>query len=89
MILKENIIDTIYDILKKEFRFKGSNEEECMNISLTSPYFNLGGIQLYQLLMRIEETYNIYFEPSDIEKNGFFTLEDVIKIVEIKVLSYK
>lgn len=85
MILQDNIIDTIYDILKKEFRFRGSNQEKCMNISLTSPYFNLGGIQIYQLLMRIEETYNIYFEPSDIEKHGFLTLANVKEAIETKI----
>lgn len=89
MILQDNIIDTIYDILVKEFGFKESFREESMDVPLTSSYFNLDGIQLYQLLMRIEEIYNVYIEPTDIEKSGLFTLTNVKRTIESKILKYE
>jgi len=85
MRTQDVIMDTIKDIMVIKFSFKGDIREESMNIPLTSAYFNLGGIQLYQLLMCIEDAFNIYIEPDDIVERGFYTLENIKKLVESKL----
>mgnify|MGYP000858720471 CR=1 FL=1 len=82
---ENSVIDTIKDILLIKFEFTGDIHEETMNLPLTSYYFNFTGIQLYQLLMCIEEEFNIYFKPEDISKNSFFTLAEIQKSVELKL----
>lgn len=85
MRIQDSVTDIIIDILKVKFGFSGDIQEETMNIPLTSSHFNLSGTQLYQLLMYIEETFSIYFEPEDIAENGFFTLADIQRSIEYKM----
>ncbi len=85
MRIQDSVIDTIGNILKTKFGFNESFQEEMLYVPLTSSRFKLSGIQLYQLLMCIEEAFDIFFEPEDISENGFFTLADIQKSVEAKL----
>lgn len=85
MRTQDTVIDTIKDILKNKFEFNETLKKETMDIPLTSYPFNLTGVQLYQLLMCIEEAFNIFFETEDIVENGFFTLSDIQRSVKTKL----
>ncbi len=89
MRTQDTVIDTIKDILIIKFGFRGNLQEEAMDIPLTSSHFNFSGIQLYQLLMCIEEVFGIYFEPEDVAENGFFTLSDIQRSVKSKLYMCK
>lgn len=82
---REDITKDICYILNTEFHVKNEITDEKQKLPLTSFFFGLNAIQLYQFLMEVEEKYNIYFHASEIEENGFGTVEEVVRLIELKL----
>lgn len=81
----ERIIEEICQMLGKDFNVKDEITEDKQKLPLTSFSFGLNAAQLYQLLMAVEEKYNIYFAVSEIEKNGFGTVEEIARLVQLNL----
>ena len=84
-ITRENITKDICHMLNIEFHVRNEIMEDKWNLPLTSFFFGLNAVQLYQLLMAVGEKYNIYFNASEIEENGFGTLEEIIRLIQLKL----
>lgn len=83
--IRESIARDICYMLNMEFHVSNKITNDKWSLPLTSFFFDLNAIQLYQLLMAVEEKYNIYFEVSEIEENGFGTVEEIVKLIQLKL----
>lgn len=77
---EEKILNTICQVLTEKFDLVFELNDETTTISLFERPFLLSAIQLYQLLMILEEKFCVYFTPEEIQKNGFFTIEEILKL---------
>lgn len=82
---RESITKNICHILNTEFHVKDKITDDKQKLPLTSFFFGLNAIQLYQFLMAVEEKYDIYLSASEIEENGFETVEKVVNLVQLKL----
>lgn len=79
---EEKILNTICKVLTEKFNLAFELNDEIMTISLFERPFLLSAIQLYQLLMILEEKFCVYFTAEEIRKNGFFTIEEILKLFQ-------
>ncbi len=82
---RESITKDICYLLSSEFHVRNEITDDKQKLPLTSFFFRLNAVQLYQLLMAVEEKYNIYFNASEIEENGFGTVEEVVRLIQLKL----
>lgn len=82
---KENIMAYICQLINENFNVRHEATADNRNVPLTSSFFGLSAIQLYQILMAVEEKYNVYFSVSKIEDNGFLTVDDIARLVQMNL----
>ncbi len=75
----------IKNILEKRFEIGFHITEEFMTSALTAPPFSLDAVRLYQLLMCIEEEFNIYFMPQEIVDGDFKTIWGIQNAISEKI----
>lgn len=63
---EEKILNTIYQVLTEKFNLVFEPSNEVMTISLFECPFSMSAIQLYQLLMILEEKFCVYFTAEEI-----------------------
>lgn len=68
-------------LLNGHFALRCECSPELLDAPLTGQPFALDGKELYQFLMLVEETYGVYFQPDDIRRHGFHTINEVIDLV--------
>lgn len=75
----------VRDILREKFGVTLASESEVEKLPLASKSFGFSAVQMYQLLMCIEEKFNIYFTSEEIVKYGFHNLSEIYKAIQIKL----
>ncbi len=75
----------IKDILEKRFEIGFHITENLMTSVLTAPPFSLDAVRLYQLLMCVEEEFNIYFMPQEIADGDFKTILGIQNTISEKI----
>lgn len=82
---RKEIMEDIWQMLNKDFNVRDEITADKQKLLMTSFFFDLNAIQLYQILMAIEEKYNIYFSASEIEENGFGTVDEIVRLIQLKL----
>ncbi len=81
----EAIMNKLLTILSEQFSLQKETAYENREMPLTGSKIGLNYISLYEFLMCVEETFNIYFSPNDIRQYGFKTLDEVQNLVDMKL----
>lgn len=88
-ISRSSIIMKIEVVLREYFEADYAMLNNFTQIPLTEYPFMLNAIQLYELLMFMEENFKKYFSSDDIRENGFSTIEDIICLIQKDILGSK
>ena len=75
------ITNEIINIIKNKFERTEIDINHLNSSIFLRPYY-FDALELYELLMIIEEKYNVIFIPRDIKRNGFFSINDIAKLVD-------
>lgn len=75
------ITNEIINIIKNKFERTEIDINHLNSSIFLRPYY-FDALELYELLMIIEEKYNVIFIPRDIKRNGFFSINDIVKLVD-------
>lgn len=88
-ISRSSIIMKIKVVLREYFEVDYAMLDNFTQMPLTEHPFMLNAIQLYELLMLMEENFKKYFSSDDIRENGFSTIEDIICLIQKDILGSK
>lgn len=72
---------TLVELIKKNFGFVGEISEELYETPLTAKPFRLAGIDLYVLLLVVEEKFQVYFQPNIIRKWKFNSVREIQNLI--------
>lgn len=75
------IAKCILGLIETHFDMGFDASQSAFEKPLTGQPYGLSGIELYQLLMLVEEEYGINFKPEDIRRYGFDTINNVVRMV--------
>lgn len=84
MIDRDFIIAKMKNILEDNFEIDFALTDGIIQIPLTAQPFMFNAIQLYELLMIVENCFQKYFSSEEIKENGFSTIEEIIRLIEKK-----
>lgn len=79
---KEYITRKIFDMLEDKFSLHTERNEKTTNTLLTKAPFSLTSLQLYELLMCIENEFHVYILPKSIKEHGFHTVAEISRLLE-------
>lgn len=78
---QEVIMNILKELIREHFIAELAINEVAEDKPLTGSDFNLDAIEMYQLLMCIENTFHIYFTPEELRIYGFRTLSEIAHAV--------
>lgn len=81
----QEIKKIIEKMITEDWKIKFANEKAIEKIPLSCEKIGMNAIQMYELLMQIEEVFHIYFTAQEIRKYRFNTIEEIAKAVSVKM----